>query len=93
MKPLEKLSKRALAEVTKLLKRAEAGTITHVQLNRGLQQAEAPLKQMLGQISGTLGKVSRVKRGQLRTINTTELKTRLKQVSRQMRMMDFGNGN
>jgi hypothetical protein len=92
MKPLSKLSKQALAEVTKLLERTEAGTITKVQLNRGVKQSEARLKQMLGQISGALGKVSRVKRGQTRTINTTKLKSRLKEAGREMEMMDFGNG-
>ncbi len=43
-----KLSKRAKGEVAKLLKRNQAGTITRVQLETGLEEVEERLKRMLG---------------------------------------------
>ena len=42
-----KLSRRAKAEVAKLLKRNEAGTITRAQLDTGLEELEEQLKQMI----------------------------------------------
>jgi hypothetical protein len=42
-----KLSQRAKAEVAKLLKRNQAGTITRVQLKTGLKEVEQQLKRML----------------------------------------------
>ena len=45
-----KLSERAKAEVAKLLKRNQAGTITRVQLETGLEEVEERLKRMLGMI-------------------------------------------
>ena len=45
-----KLSKRAKAEVEKLLKRNQAGTITRVQLETGLEEVEEGLKRMLAMI-------------------------------------------
>jgi hypothetical protein len=45
-----KLSKRAKAEVAKLLKRNQAGTITRAQLETGLEEVEEQLKRMLGMI-------------------------------------------
>jgi hypothetical protein len=45
-----KLSRRAKAEVTKLLKRNQAGTITREQLDTGLEEVEERLKRMLGMI-------------------------------------------
>lgn len=44
------LSKRAKAEVAKLLKRNQAGTITRAQLETGLEEVEERLKRMLGMI-------------------------------------------
>lgn len=44
------LSRRAKAEVAKLLSRNQAGTITRAQLDTGLEEVEARLKRMLGMI-------------------------------------------
>jgi hypothetical protein len=44
------LSKRAKAEVAKLLKRNQAGTVTRADLETGLEEVEEQLKQMLGMI-------------------------------------------
>ena len=44
------LSKRAKAEVAKLLRRDQAGTITRKQLKTGLEEVEERLKRMLGMI-------------------------------------------
>jgi hypothetical protein len=44
------LSKRAKAEVAKLLKRNQAGTVTREQLETGLEEVEEQLKRMLGMI-------------------------------------------
>lgn len=90
---LIQLSRRAKAEVAKLLKRTEAGTITKVELNTALQKVEAPLKQMLNYISGTLDDLSRLKRDQTITFATRELKIRLKKVGKRVkRMFNHGNG-
>jgi hypothetical protein len=45
-----KLSARAKAEVAKLLKRNQDGTITRAQLETGLEEVEEQLKRMLGMI-------------------------------------------
>jgi hypothetical protein len=45
-----KLSQRAKAEVAKLLKRNQDGTITRAQLETGLYEVEEQLKRMLGMI-------------------------------------------
>jgi hypothetical protein len=42
-----KLSQRAKAEVAKLLKRDQAGTITRAKLDTGLEEIEERLKQMI----------------------------------------------
>jgi len=42
-----KLSHRAKAEVAKLLKRDQAGTITRTQLDAGLEEIDEQLKQMI----------------------------------------------
>jgi len=42
-----KLSRRAKAEVAKLLKRDQAGTITRTQLDAGLEEIDEQLKQMI----------------------------------------------
>lgn len=44
------LSHRAKAEVAKLLRRDQAGTITRKQLKTGLKEVEERLKRMLGMI-------------------------------------------
>jgi hypothetical protein len=44
------LSQRAKAEVAKLLRRDQAGTITRKQLKIGLEEVEERLKRMLGMI-------------------------------------------
>ncbi len=44
------LSKKAKAEVAKLLKRNEAGNLTRVQLDTGLEEVEKQLKRMLPMI-------------------------------------------
>ena len=46
-KAVLKLSRRADAEVAKLLKRNEAGTITRVELNTGLKEVEHRLNRMM----------------------------------------------
>jgi hypothetical protein len=46
-KAVLKLSRRADAEVAKLLKRNEAGTITRVELNTGLKEVEHRLYRMM----------------------------------------------
>ena len=43
---VRKISRRARAEVAKLLKRNKSGTITRVQLQTGLKEVEERLKQM-----------------------------------------------
>jgi hypothetical protein len=45
-----KLSRRAKAEVAKLLKGNQDGTITRAQLETGLYEVEEQLKRMLGMI-------------------------------------------
>ena len=45
-----KLSRKAKAEVATLLKRNQAGTITRVQLETGLQEVDQGLKRLLGMI-------------------------------------------
>jgi hypothetical protein len=45
-----KLSRRAKTEVATLLKRNQAGTITRVQLETGLQEVDQGLKRLLGMI-------------------------------------------
>jgi hypothetical protein len=45
-----KVSRRAKAEVAKLLKRNQDGTITRAQLETGLEEVEEQLKRMLGMI-------------------------------------------
>jgi hypothetical protein len=42
-----KVSQRAQAEVAKLLKRNQAGTITRAQLDTGLEEIDEGLKQMI----------------------------------------------
>jgi hypothetical protein len=42
-----KLSRRAKAELEKLLKRNEDGTITRMQLDTGLEEIDEQLKQMI----------------------------------------------
>jgi hypothetical protein len=44
------LSKKAKAEVAKLLKRNQAGTVTREELETGLEEVEEQLEQMLGMI-------------------------------------------
>jgi hypothetical protein len=91
---LIQLSRRAKAEVVKLFKRTKAGTITKEELNTGLQKVEAPLKQMLNYINATLDDLSRLKRDQTRTLATTDLKIRLRQVGKRVkRMFNHGNGD
>jgi hypothetical protein len=46
-KAVLKLSRRADAEVAKLLKRNKAGTITRVELNTGLKEVEHRLYRMM----------------------------------------------
>ena len=46
-KDVLKLSRRAKAEVEKLLKRNLAGTITRTQLDTGLEEIDEELKQMI----------------------------------------------
>jgi hypothetical protein len=78
---LIKLSRRARREVEKLLKRSEAGTITHAELNAGLKEAEAPLKQMLDYITKTLEDMLRLqKRTRGTTIDLKDLNAKLKAV-------------
>jgi hypothetical protein len=43
---LKRLSREAKAEVTRLLQRSRAGTITRVELNTGLREVRGQLKQM-----------------------------------------------
>lgn len=45
-----KLSKRAKAEVARLLEGNQAGTITRARLETGLEEVEEQLKRMLGMI-------------------------------------------
>jgi hypothetical protein len=45
-----KLSRRAKAEVAKLLRRNQAGTITREQLKTGLKEVDERLKRMLAHI-------------------------------------------
>ena len=49
-KTVLQLSKRAKAEVAKLLKRNQAGTVTRAELETGLEELEEQLEQMLGMI-------------------------------------------
>jgi len=44
------LSRRAKAEVAKLLKRNKAGTVTQAQLKIGLEEVDEGLKQMLAMV-------------------------------------------
>jgi hypothetical protein len=44
------LSKKAKAEVAKLLKRNQAGSVTREELETGLEEVEEQLEQMLGMI-------------------------------------------
>jgi hypothetical protein len=46
LKRLRKLSRRARAEVARLLKRNEAGTIASVEMNTGLKEVKKRLKQL-----------------------------------------------
>lgn len=43
---LKQLSRAAKAEVTRLLQRSRAGTITRTELDTGLKEVQAQLKQM-----------------------------------------------
>jgi len=43
---LKQLSREAKAEVTRLLQRSRAGTITRAELDTGLREVQAQLKQM-----------------------------------------------
>ena len=47
---VRKLSLRAKAEVAKLLKRNQAGTITRAKLETGLEEVEEQLKRIFGMI-------------------------------------------
>jgi hypothetical protein len=49
-KTVLELSKKAKAEVAKLLKRNQAGTVTREELETGLEELEEQLEQMLGMI-------------------------------------------
>jgi hypothetical protein len=49
-KTVLELSRRAEAEVAKLLKRNQAGTLTKVELDTGLEEVEERLKRMLSLI-------------------------------------------
>jgi hypothetical protein len=46
-KSVLKLSRRAQAEVSKLLKRNQSGTITRVEMETGLEEVEERLKLMI----------------------------------------------
>jgi hypothetical protein len=43
---LEQLSREAKAEVTRLLQRSRAGTITRIELDTGLKEVQARLREM-----------------------------------------------
>jgi hypothetical protein len=47
VKSVLKLSRRAQAEVAKLLKRDQSGTITRRELDTGLEEVEGRLKEMI----------------------------------------------
>jgi hypothetical protein len=53
-KALLKVSRRAKAEVAKLLKRNQSGTITRVELETGLEELEGRLKVMILFMGGFL---------------------------------------
>jgi hypothetical protein len=89
---LIQLSQRAAAEMVKLFRRTKAGTITKEELNARLQKVEAPLKQMLNYINGTLDELASLKRDQP-TLARGELKIRLKQVGIRVKRMFNWNNN
>jgi hypothetical protein len=93
VKILIELSRRAEREVKTLLKRSEAGTITNAELNTGLKEVAAPLKQMLDYIEATLEDVSKLqKRTELKTITTKQLSTDLHEIDRSVNLMlDHGD--
>jgi Ca2+-binding EF-hand superfamily protein len=84
---LIELSQRARYEVQHLLKRAETGNITKVELNTVLKKVELQMKQMLDYINETLDEVSRLKRDQTRKIDIEELETRLLEVRTRLKLM------
>jgi hypothetical protein len=88
VKVLIQLSRRAKREADKLLKRSKAGTITKEQLNTGLKEVAAPLKQMLDYIDATLDNVSKLqKRTAVRTITTKQLNIDLRKIDRGVNRM------
>ena len=94
VKILIELSRRARREVDKLLKQSIAGTIDSAELNMGLNEAEAPLKQMLDYVKTTLSDLSQLQKLSLtRTLSKKQLNTKLKAVRRRMKLMsNHGNG-
>lgn len=87
VKILIQYSKRATAEVVKLFRRTKRGTITKEELNAGLQKVEAPLKQMLHYIDGTLDDLAKLRREQSGTLKKRELKIRLREVGIRVKLM------
>jgi len=78
VKVLIQLSRRAKREMDKLLKGSKTGTITQRQLNTGLKEVAAPLKQMLKYIDATLDGVSKLqKRTAASSISPKQLNTKL----------------
>jgi hypothetical protein len=94
VKILIELSRRARREVEKLLRSSKAGTITKAELNTGLKQAEAPLKQMLVYITATLNDMSRLqKRARGKTIDLKDLNAKLDVMRKRVkRMLNHTNG-
>ena len=88
VKVLIQLSRRAKRELDKLLKRSEAGTITKGQLNTGLKEVAAPLKQMLDYIDVTLDDLSKLQKlNAIKTIATKQLNVDLQEIHRSVSRM------
>lgn len=94
VKILIELSRRARREIDKLVRRSEAGTITNVEVSRGLKEAEVPLQQMRDYIDTTLSDVaSLLKRAQASTITKKQMDIKLIAVRKQVkRMLNHENG-
>ena len=87
VKVLIQLSKRAKRELDKLLKRSKAGTITKGQLNAGLKDVAAPLKQMLDYVDVTLDDLSKLQKLDVKTSTTKQLNLDLQEIHRSVSRM------